>query len=242
MSKKIHLLVGFTGFIAATSLSLLPRAAAQISSEELQMGRAREACTLQAQQQLLTVNSPITSTTSLFDDRGQMTGSDVILNVTRNGETYDVLCSYDNATRGATISSIPSPARASGGSNRPVAQTNFEGRGVAQGAAFTQGRPANVFLTTDRDNFVLELVEPRGRARVQYRGSIVRRRGGDSNNSSNFTLDGRVRTTTSSDNQRVLSNATGTCRVKIANSLVNSLNCTTVPADNSTRFLGLEQF
>jgi hypothetical protein len=54
-------------------------------------------------------------------------------------------------------------------------------------AQITQGRNANVFLTTDRDHFVLELVEPRGRARVQYRGAIVRRRGGESTNSGAFT-------------------------------------------------------
>ena len=174
MFKQIQFLVGFTGLVAAMSLSLLPRATAQITDEEFQMGRAREACTNQAQQQLLTVNGPITSTTPLLDSRGQMTGSNLIVNVSRNGETYDVRCSYDNATRVATINTVPSQAQNSGNSTRPVAQTNFEGRGVAQGAAFTKGRTANVFLTTDRDNFVLERVEPRGRARVQYQGAIVR--------------------------------------------------------------------
>ncbi len=238
MFKQTRFLVGVTGLVAAMSLSVLPRATAQITNEEFQMGRAREACTLQAQQQLLTVNGPITATTPLFDSRGQMIGSDLTVNVSRNGETYNVQCSYDNATRVATIASPSNQAPTPSNSTRPVAQTNFEGRGVAQGAAFTKGRTANVFLTTDRDNFVLELVEPRGRARVQYRGAIVRQRG----DNSNFTLDGRVRTTTSSDNLRVLNNATGTCRVKVVNSLVNSINCNTLPPDNSTHFLGLEQF
>jgi hypothetical protein len=242
MVKKIRFLVGFTGLVAAMSLSLLPRATAQITDEEFQMGRAREACTIQAQQQLLTVNGPITSTTPIFNNSGQMIGSDVIVNVTRHGETYDVRCSYDNATRVATIVNVSSQAQNSGNSTRPVAQTNFEGRGVAQGAAFTRGRNANVFLTIDSDNFVLELVEPRGSARVQYRGAVIRRQSDRSENSSSFTLDGRVRTTTSSDNLRSLNNTTGTCRVKVFDSRVNSINCNTVTSDSSARFLGLEQF
>lgn len=205
------------------------------------MGRAREACTTQAQQQSLAVNGPITSATPLFDSRGQMIGTDLIVNVTRNGETYDVRCSYDNATRVATISSSSNQVQTPSNSTRPVAQTNFEGRGVAQGAAFTRGRTANVFLTVDSDNFVLELVEPRGRARVQYRGAVIRRQA-DRSNPNGFTLDGRVRTATSSDNSRVLSNTTGTCRVKVFDSRVIASNCNIATSDHSTRFLGLEQF
>lgn len=38
-----------------------------------------------------------------------MIGSDVTLSVTRRGETYNVRCNYDNASRRATISPITSP-------------------------------------------------------------------------------------------------------------------------------------
>jgi hypothetical protein len=132
---------------------------------------------------------------------------------------------------------------------RAMAQLNqtslstFQGRGVAQGAAFTQGRNANVSLTIDRDNFGLELAEPPGtRARVQYRGSIIRRQSGGSTNPNSFTLDGRVRTFSSSDNLRVLNNTTGTCRVEVFDARVNSISCNSVAQDGPVRFLGLEQF
>ncbi|UBF30305.1 hypothetical protein K9N68_34390 (plasmid) [Kovacikia minuta CCNUW1] len=126
-------------------------------------------------------------------------------------------------------------------SARPT-QTNFQGRGVAQGSAFTRGRNANVALTIDRDNFGLELAEPPGtRARVQYRGAIVRRNN-NSGNSNSFTLDGRVRSFNSSANLRVVSNTTGTCRIEVFDARVISSSCRSAAPDSYTQFLGLEQF
>jgi hypothetical protein len=129
-------------------------------------------------------------------------------------------------------------------------QSDFQGRGIAQGAAFTKGRSADVSLIVDGDNFGLEISEPlrpRGsdlgnRARVQYRGAIIRQRDADSGNSGSFTLDGRVRSFNSSDNLRVLPNTTGTCRIEVFDSRVISSTCNSVASDSSTRFLGLEQF
>ncbi len=121
-------------------------------------------------------------------------------------------------------------------------QPSFQGRGVANGAAFTRGRNANVALTVESGNFGLELSEPPGtRARVQYRGSVVRQVN-DSANPNSFTLDGRVRSFTSSSNLRVLNNTTGTCRIEVFDSRVVSSTCNSIASDSSTRFLGLEQF
>lgn len=71
------------------------------------MGRAREACTTQAQTQGLTVNR-VVSTTPVNGRGGRMIGSDVTMSVTRRGETYNVRCNYDNSSRRATISSTGS--------------------------------------------------------------------------------------------------------------------------------------
>jgi heat shock protein HslJ len=131
----------------------------------------------------------------------------------------------------------------------PVAsQNNFQGRGVAQGSAFTQGRNANVSLTLNRDNFSLELSEPtvsgRGQtnaARVEYRG-VVRRQENQRGNSGSFTLSTRVRSFVSSANLRAIPNTTGTCRIEVFDSRVVSTNCRTAIDDSATQFLGLEQF
>lgn len=118
----------------------------------------------------------------------------------------------------------------------------FEGRGVAQGAAFTRGRNTNVILTTDRDNFILEMAEPSLRgARVQYRGAIVRRRDA-SRDTNSFTLDARVRSFDTSASLRPITTTTGTCRIEVFDARVISSNCNAVANDSSTRFLGLEQF
>lgn len=122
--------------------------------------------------------------------------------------------------------------------------TSFQGRGVAQGSAFTRGRTATTALTIERDNFGFELTEPGGqtdapRARVQYRGAVIRRTNVSSNG---FTLDGRVRSYTSSANLRVLNNTTGTCRIEVFDSRVISSTCRAATAESSTQFLGLEQF
>jgi len=130
-----------------------------------------------------------------------------------------------------------------------IAQTrpstnNFQGRGVVQGAAFNQGRNANVDLILDRDNFGLEVVEiarSGSPIRVQYRG-VVARRSTDPENARSFTLFGRVRSFTTSTNLRVLTNTTGTCRLEVFNARIISSNCDTVAENSSTRFLGVEQF
>ncbi|MBF2050972.1 MAG: hypothetical protein EDM05_009385 [Leptolyngbya sp. IPPAS B-1204] len=238
MLKQIQLSLGLAALIGAGSLAS-PHATAQISSEEFQMGRAREACATQAQQQLLTVNN-VVSTTPVTGSGGRMIGSEVILNVSRGGETYDVRCSFDNATRTATIASIPSTGSGSGTTASRPASGTFQGRGVAHGATFTRGRTANVALTIEGDNFGLELAEPAPTgARVQYRG-VIMRRSDDAANS--FTLRTRVRSFNSSGNLRVLNTTTGTCQIEVFDARVISSNCNTATSDSSTRFLGLEQF
>jgi len=131
---------------------------------------------------------------------------------------------------------------------RPIATNFFQGRGVAQGAAFTQGRNTNLALTLDGDNFGLELTEiqaasTRGQpiARVQYRGAITRR-SDDAANPNSFSLNTRVRSFDSSDNFRIITNTTGTCRIEVFDSRVISSSCNTVADNSSTQFLGLEQF
>ncbi|BAU10932.1 hypothetical protein LEP3755_14240 [Leptolyngbya sp. NIES-3755] len=118
----------------------------------------------------------------------------------------------------------------------------FQGRGVAQGSAFTRGRNASVGLTLDRDNFSLDMTEPSNRgARLQYRG-VISRRNNDANNPNSFTIDTRVRSFNSSADLRVLNNTTGTCRIEIFDARIISSSCTTVANDSSSRFMGLEQF
>ncbi len=134
---------------------------------------------------------------------------------------------------------VPSPAAASG---------SFQGRGIAQGAAFNRGRNANAVLIIERDNFSFELIEPAaasGRsqppARVQYRGAITRRTN-DPAGANNFTLNTRVRSFDSSQNLRIITNTTGTCRIEVFDARVISSSCNTVADNSSTEFLGLEQF
>jgi len=133
-----------------------------------------------------------------------------------------------------------------------IAQTNarefFQGRGVAQGSAFTRGRNANLSLTLTGENFSLEMTEPQGSgnrdrtpARVQYRGVIVRRNAA-SGGRNNFILTTRVRSFDSSDTFRVISNTAGTCRIEVFDARVVYSNCNAIADDSSTRFLGLEQF
>lgn len=121
-------------------------------------------------------------------------------------------------------------------------RNQFQGRGVAQGSAFSRGRNASLALTLDQDNFSLDMAEPSNRgARLQYRG-VIARRNNDSNTPNSFTLDARVRSFNSSDNLRVLNNTTGTCRIEVFDARIVSSSCTTVANNSSTRFMGLEQF
>jgi len=133
-----------------------------------------------------------------------------------------------------------------------IAQSNnrefFQGRGIAQGSAFARGRNANLSLTLDGENFGLEMTEPQASgtrnqtpSRVQYRGVIVRRNR-EPGGPNNFILSVRVRSFDSSDNFRVISNTTGTCRIEVFDARVTYSNCNAIADDSSTRFLGLEQF
>jgi hypothetical protein len=131
---------------------------------------------------------------------------------------------------------------------RPPSGTLFQGRGVVQGAAFNRGRNANVTLTLDGENFGLEMTEilpsnVRGQppGRVQYRGAITRRTD-DPNQANSFSLFTRVRSFDSSQNLRIITNTTGTCRIEVFNAKVLASSCSTIADDSSTEFLGLEQF
>lgn len=136
------------------------------------------------------------------------------------------------------------PAMAQNRNNREL----FQGQGIAQGSAFVRGRNANLTLTLNGENFSLEMTEPqttsnrnRVLARVQYRGVIVRRNN-EANAPNDFVLVIRVRSFDSSENQRVITNTTGTCRLEVFNDRVTYSNCSAIAEDSSTRFLGLEQF
>lgn len=142
------------------------------------------------------------------------------------------------------------------GFSSAIAQRNpsnqfFQGRGIAQGAAFARGRNAHVTLTLEGNNFSLELTDPPATnttntqnqppTRIQYRG-VVSRRDNDSNNPSNFTLNTRVRSFDSTESLRVITNTAGTCRLEVFGARVVYSHCKTAANDSSVRFLGLEQF
>lgn len=103
LKNAVNSVLAFSCFTTIIALSSMFQVNAQMSDQEFQMGRAREACTTQAQSQGLSVNR-VVSTVPVTGSGGRMIGSDVTLNVTRRGETYDVRCSYDNNSRRATIS------------------------------------------------------------------------------------------------------------------------------------------
>lgn len=198
------------------------------------------------------------ATTMKICEQAVMDQEAFYLNALRSAERYEVnrqqeltisylvregsgVLRFSPATTAQIPPTPPAPPTAS--------QSNFQGRGVAQGSAFTRGRTANVSLTLDRDNFSLELAEPsavgqRGQesaARVQYRG-IIRQRQNNQGNSAGFTLSTRVRSFDSSTNLRVITNTTGTCRIVVFDSRVISTNCRTAADNSDTEFLGLEQF
>lgn len=138
---------------------------------------------------------------------------------------------------GQTPQAEPVPTR-----QRP-SQTEFDGRGVAQGSVFTRGRNANVSLTINEGRFVYNMAQPPGtRVRVRYQGSVARQTPGSPAGSSSFTLDGRVQTFDSSASTRIFNNTTGTCRIEVFDARVISSSCRAATADSNTQFLGLEQF
>lgn len=237
MLKQIYSGVGIT---AAVGIILSSQAHAQLTEQEFQMGRAREACRNQADQQTLTLNRVI-STIPVTGNSGEMLGSEVIMNVSRSGSTYEVRCNYDNATRTATITNLPE-AGGPGNSTTLPTEGSFEGRGLARGSVFGTEREADAMLTFNGNNFSLTLAVPPGTdAQVNYSGTIQRRRG-TGNNSSTFSLQGRVqRFASSADNLQVI-NATGTCQIEVFDARIVSSSCNTRLRDSGTRFEGLQQF
>ncbi|MCU0526039.1 MAG: hypothetical protein MUF72_14545 [Elainella sp. Prado103] len=215
---------------------------AQLTEQEFQMGRARETCRNQAEQQLLTFNQVI-STMPITGSGGQMTGSEVIMNVSRSGSSYDVRCDYDNATRTAIISNLPDVGNGSSSSTTRPTEGTFEGRGLAQGSVFGTERETEARLNFNGSNFSFSLAIPPGTdAQVNYSGTIQRLRGTGSSNPNTFVLQGRVRRfASSSDNLQVI-NATGNCRIEVFDARITSSSCNTRVRDSGTKFEGLQQF
>lgn len=227
--------------LAAAGLPLFPSAYAQINEQEFQMGRAREACRNQAEQQLLTVNR-VVSTMPVSGSGGQMIGSEVILNVSRTGSTYDVRCNYDNASRSATISNLPNSGEGSSSSTTLPTEGDFSGRGLTSGSVFGNERETDAMLSFNGNNFSFSLAVPPGTGtQVNYSGSITRLRGTGSNPNS-FVLQGRVQRFASSANNLQVINATGNCRLEVFDARIVSSSCNTRLRDSSTRFEGLQQF
>jgi len=239
MFKQLQFLIRSTTVVTVVGLFLLPRATAQISEQEFQMGRAREACIAQVQQQSLIFNNVVSTVPTTSN--GQMIGSEVILNVGRTGATYDVRCSYNNASRVATIASTPGGS--SGNTTSPTLAGTFLGRGLTRGAIFGNERETDASLNLNGNNFSFSLAVPPGtREQVLYSGTITRQRGTGSTNSSSFRLEGRVRSFASSTNNLQVINATGNCQIEVFDSRVVTSSCNTRVRDSSTTFQGLQQF
>ncbi len=237
MLKQICVWLGVTAAVVA----IAPGGFAQLSEQEFQMGRAREACRNQAEQQSLTLNR-VVSTMPISGSGGEMIGSEVILNVSRSGSTYDVRCSYDNASRSATIANLPSEP-GSGSSTTLPTEGNFVGRGLASGAVFSDEQETEASLSFNGSNFSYTLAVPPGTgAQVNYGGTIRRLRGTGSSNSNSFVLQGRVRRFASSASDLEVVNATGNCQIEVFDARVISSSCSSRARNSSTRFEGLQQF
>ncbi|MBF2050980.1 MAG: hypothetical protein EDM05_009485 [Leptolyngbya sp. IPPAS B-1204] len=237
MFKQVGVWTGITA--AVIGVALAPQGYAQINEQEFQMGRAREACRNQAEQQRLTVNQ-VVSTMPISGSGGQMIGSDVILNVSRGGNTYDVRCTYDNASRSATIANLPDP-NGSGNSTTVPTEGSFEGRGLASGSVFGNERETDAMLSfNSTNNFSFSLAVPPGTgAQVNYSGRIRSTR---STGANSFVLRGQVQRFASSANNLEVINATGTCEIEVFDARVISSTCNTRARDSATRFAGLKQF
>jgi hypothetical protein len=225
--------------IGLLGLLLLPRANAQISEQEFQMGRAREACIEQTRQQSLIFNNVVSTIPN--SSGGQMIGSEVILNVGRAGATYDIQCSYNNASRTATIVSVPGGS--TGNSTSPTLEGSFSGKGLTSGSVFGKERETDASLNFNGNNFSFSLAVPPGTgAQVVYSGTITRQRRTGSTNSGSFRLIGRVRSFASSDHDLRVINAAGDCQIEVFDSRVTSSSCNTRVRNSSTYFQGLQQF
>jgi hypothetical protein len=112
----------------------------------------------------------------------------------------------------------------------------FNGRGIASGSVFTQGRQADARLNfNSSNNFSLSLVALTVRGmEANYNGTITRRLSGRSSNS--FTLEGRVRTYASSGNNLRVINTSGSCRIEVFNSRIALSVCNMSSRNHSSRF------
>lgn len=241
MLKKTQNLACATAVTSMLSFSLLSPATAQITPQEFQMGRAREACIAEAQRQQLGFNQVVT-TIPISNSSGQMIGSDVVMSVNRDGRVYDVSCNFDNASESATISNLPDPGQ--GNSTSIPTEGNFPGRGLASGSVFGDERSADASLTFNQtNNFSFSLAVPPGTgAQVNYMGRITRIRRPASGSFNSFIVEGRVESFASSANGLQVTNVTGNCSVEVFDSLVISSSCNTRLRDSGTRFQGLIQF
>lgn len=243
MLKSIYFAMGLVA-IATLGLTLIPPSEAQITELEFQKGRARTGCQNQAAQQELRVNT-ITVTIPVTDDRGQMTGSEVIMNVSRHGSSsYNVRCNFDNASGTAVISNLPNPEDGLGTSTSPPTEGTFQGRGLARGSVFGNEQTTDAQLNMNGSNFSFSLAAPAGTgAQVNYIGTVNRtRRAGSSRSNGGFILQGRVRSFSSSATGLQIINATGNCDIEVFDARVISSSCNTRLRDTATRFDGLQQF
>ncbi len=225
-------------------LAVTPHAKAQLTEQEFQMGRAREACTRKARQQLLTVNR-IVSTTPISGSGGHMIGSDVLMLVSRSGSTYNQLCRYDNTSRTATFSSQPVPpiGKPPGSVVSPPIQGEFHGRGLARGSVFGLERQIDASLSFNRANFSLKLYVPPGKgAQVHYGGTITHLRGTSASNPNSFVVEARVTSFASSANSLRTINTSGSCQMEIRDARIISVFCKTPVGNSTTNFTGLKQF
>ncbi|NJN87087.1 MAG: hypothetical protein HC881_13330 [Leptolyngbyaceae cyanobacterium SL_7_1] len=241
MLKRTQLLVCTTAATSFLGFSLHPPATAQITPQEFQMGRAREACIAQAQQQQLLFNSVVT-TIPISNSSGQMIGSDVVMSVSRNGRVYDVSCSFDHASGSATIVDLPD--RGQSGSTPLPTEGDFPGRGLAVGSVFGDERSVDASLTFNQtNNFSFSLSVPPGTgAQVNYTGRITRIRRPASGGSNSFVVEGRVQSFASSANGLQVTDVTGNCEIEVFDALVIASSCNTRLRDSGTRFEGLIQF
>jgi hypothetical protein len=245
MAQQIRRLIGVIALAATIDLFLLPHVNAQMNEQEFQVGRAREACINQAQKQILTFNKVI-STTPIPGSGGRMIGSELMLNVSRAGSTYNVRCRYDNASKVATISSMQDSGGGTSGhsSAPPFIQGNFLGKGRASRSVFGLGQQTDASLNFNQTGkFSLSLAVPPGTgAQVNYNGTITHSRGTNSKNPNSFILDGKVNSFASSASNLRVIDTSGSCKIEVFDARVISTSCDTKVPVSSTRFTGMKQF
>jgi len=241
VGKQIHVWVGVTAVWLA-GLTLLPQADAQISELEFQKGRARAACRNQAEQQALAVND-IVATIPISDGGGQLVGSEVILNVNRAGNSYNVRCDYDNFSGTATIANLPEPDEGLSRPNSRPTEGNFLGRGLARGSVFGVEQATDANFSLNGSNYSFSLAVPPGTGtQVTYIGTVNRFRRVNSGSGNSFVMQGRVRSFASSATNMQITNVAGDCEIEVFDSRVIASSCNTRLRDTATRFEGLHQF